>query len=176
MFRSPLSKSENRRSLAACIFELQPSLFFFKMDITVMDKHLKACKQHPSSLLTSQSTKSFYLPNNKFKKKLISSKKRKLTNTPKERYAVNSLPLTLFPGSSFKELDENLLNVGRQLGATVSIDEAIIHDLTTIDQGFLLFKLKYCLHQLYFSNGRLKNLQCLPRTIHFISVKYWVIS
>ena len=88
----------------------------------VMDKHLKGCKQHSSSSLTQQSIKSFYLPDAKFKKKLINLTKRKLTNILAEWCVVDSLPFTLFRGDSFKQLGANLLKAGCQLRATVSID------------------------------------------------------
>jgi hypothetical protein len=98
----------------------------------VMDRHDKACKQHPLSSSTQQSIESFYLSNDKLKNKLISSTKRKLTNVLAECCAVDSLPFRLFHGDGFKELGENLLKAGRQLGATVSIEE-VIPDPTTVN-------------------------------------------
>ncbi|CAF4609023.1 unnamed protein product, partial [Rotaria sp. Silwood2] len=95
----------------------------------VMDKHDKSCKQHSSSS-TQQSIESFYLPNDKFKKQLINSTKRKLTNVLAECCAVDSLPFSVCRGDGFKELGNNLLKAGRQLGATVSIEE-VIPDPTT---------------------------------------------
>ncbi|CAF1330693.1 unnamed protein product [Rotaria sordida] len=98
----------------------------------VMDKHDKACKQHPLSSSTQQSIESFYLPNDKFKKQLINSTKRKLTNVLAECCAVDSLPFSVFHGDGFKELGNNLLKAGRQLGTTVSIEEVIL-DPTTVN-------------------------------------------
>ncbi|CAF4921023.1 unnamed protein product [Rotaria sp. Silwood1] len=98
----------------------------------VMDKHDKSCKQYSSSS-TQQSIESFCLPNDKFKKQLINSTKRKLTNVLAECCAVDSLPFSVCRGDGFKELGNNLLKVGRQLGATVSIEE-VIPDPTTISR------------------------------------------
>ena len=47
----------------------------------VMDKHSKACKEESKSLPTQQSIESFFSPNDKNKRRLINSTKRKLTNT-----------------------------------------------------------------------------------------------
>ncbi|CAF3375517.1 unnamed protein product [Rotaria sp. Silwood2] len=97
----------------------------------VMDKHDKACKQQAPS--TQQSIKSFYSTNNGVQKKLVISTKRKLANVLAECCAKDSLPFNFVNGVGFKELAENLMKAGRQLGPNVSMDE-LLPDSTTISR------------------------------------------
>ncbi|CAF1353535.1 unnamed protein product [Adineta steineri] len=99
----------------------------------VMEKHDKACKQQPSSSSIQQSIKLFCSTDKKVQNRLIQSTKRKLTDTLAECCATDSLPFNFVNGIGFKELTENLIKFGRQLGSGVLADE-ILPDATTISR------------------------------------------
>lgn len=95
-----------------------------------MDKHDKACRKQLSS--SQQSIKLFYSTDNQVQNRLIHSTKRKLTDVLAECCATDSLPFNFVNGVGFKELAQNLIKAGRQLGPGVSVDE-LLPDTTTVN-------------------------------------------
>ena len=102
----------------------------------VMDKHDKACKKQAPS--TQQSIQSFCSTNSSVQKRLFNSTKRKFANVLAECCATDSLPFNFVNGVGFKELTENLMKAGRQLGPNVLMGELLL-DPTTVNQAYFFY-------------------------------------